>query len=101
MAGTSSVLDHVDFAVQDLALSRAFYLAALAPLGIRPLIETDREDGRQGTGFGSGDLAQFFIGGGRPVTGRLHVAFQRSLARRSMLSTGQRLTRVAATMASP
>lgn len=69
------MLDHIDFAVQDLALSRAFYVAALAPLGIKPLIETNREDGRQGTGFGVSDLAQFYIGGGRPVAGRLHVAF--------------------------
>jgi catechol 2,3-dioxygenase-like lactoylglutathione lyase family enzyme len=69
------MLDHVDFAVQDLALSRAFYVAALAPLGIRPLIETNREDGRRGTGFGLDDLAQFYIGGGRPVAGRLHIAF--------------------------
>ena len=69
------MLDHVDFAVQDLALSQAFYVTALAPLGIRPLIEIDREDGRQGTGFGLGELTQFHIGGGRPVAGRLHVAF--------------------------
>jgi len=69
------MLDHVDFAVHDLALSRAFYVAALAPLGIKALIDVNREDGRQGTGFGRGGLAQFFIGGGRPVAGRLHVAF--------------------------
>lgn len=69
------MLDHVDFAVQDLALSRAFYVAALAPLGMKPLIEIHREDGRQGTGFGLGEPAQFYIGGGRPVAGRLHVAF--------------------------
>ena len=71
----ATMLDHVDFAVQDLALSQAFYVTALAPLGIRPLIEIDREDGRQGTGFGLGELTQFHIGGGRPVAGRLHVAF--------------------------
>jgi catechol 2,3-dioxygenase-like lactoylglutathione lyase family enzyme len=69
------MLDHVDFAVRDLALSRKFYTAALAPLGIRPLLETDREDGRQGTGFARGDIAQFYIGGGKPADGRLHVAF--------------------------
>jgi catechol 2,3-dioxygenase-like lactoylglutathione lyase family enzyme len=69
------MLDHIDFAVQDLARSRAFYVAALAPLGIQPLVETDRKDGRKGTGFGAGGVAQFYIGGGRPVSGRLHVAF--------------------------
>jgi len=69
------MLDHIDFAVRDLARSRAFYLAALAPLGVRPVTDIDREDGRQGTGFGAGDTAQFYIGGGTPVAGRLHVAF--------------------------
>lgn len=69
------MLDHVDFAVRDLALSRAFYAAALAPLGFKALIDVDRDDGRQGTGFGRDGLAQFFVGGGRPVEGRLHVAF--------------------------
>jgi catechol 2,3-dioxygenase-like lactoylglutathione lyase family enzyme len=69
------MLDHVDFAVQDLARSRAFYVAALAPLGIRPVIDVARKDGRRGTGFGTGDTAQFYIGGGAPVAGRLHVAF--------------------------
>jgi predicted lactoylglutathione lyase len=69
------MLDHIDFAVRDLAVSRAFYMAALRPLGIGPVIEIDREDGRRGTGFGRGELAQFYIGGGRAVSGRLHVAF--------------------------
>ena len=69
------MLDHVDFAVRDLALSRAFYVAALAPLGIKPLIEIKREDGRQGTGFGLDQVARLYIGGGPPVARRLHVAF--------------------------
>lgn len=70
------MIDHLDFAVRDLARSRAFYVAVLAPLGFEPMIETDREDGRRGTGFGRGGHAQFYIGGGAPVTGRMHVAFE-------------------------
>jgi catechol 2,3-dioxygenase-like lactoylglutathione lyase family enzyme len=70
------MLDHVDFSVRDLAVSRAFYVAALAPLGFKPLIETNRIDGRNGTGFGRGEFARFYIGGGRAVDGRLHVAFE-------------------------
>jgi len=70
------MFDHVDFAVRDLGTSRAFYAAALLPLGFRPLLETDRADGRRGTGFGRGEFAQFYIGGGRAVDGRLHVAFE-------------------------
>jgi catechol 2,3-dioxygenase-like lactoylglutathione lyase family enzyme len=69
------MLDHVDFAVRDLERSRAFYAAALAPLGIEPLIETDRADGKRGTGFGRDGVARFYIGGGPPPAGRLHVAF--------------------------
>lgn len=69
------MLDHIDFAVTDLERSRAFYVAALAPLGVRPLLEIERAD-RRGTGFGAGDYAQFYIGGGPPVAGRLHVAFE-------------------------
>src|SRR5688572_22826693 len=70
----ATMFDHIDLAVQDIALSRAFYVAALAPLGIKPVIEIDRPDRRQGTGFGFGEPAQFYIGGGRPVAGRFHVA---------------------------
>jgi len=70
------MFDHVDFAVRDLGTSRAFYAAALLPLGFRPLLETDRADGRRGTGFGRGEVARFYIGGGRAVDGRLHVAFE-------------------------
>ncbi len=69
------MLDHVDFAVRDVAKSRAFYVAALAPLSLLPIVEVAREDGRIGTGFGSGPIGEFFIGGGTPVGGRLHVAF--------------------------
>lgn len=70
------MLDHIDFAVSDLVTSRAFYVAALAPLGLVPILDVDREDGRRGTGFGSGEMGEFFIGGGEPVGGRLHVAFR-------------------------
>ena len=70
------MLDHIDFAVTDLARSRAFYAKILAVLGIHPFLDIQREDGREGTGFGSPDGPQFWIGGGKPVAGRLHVAFQ-------------------------
>jgi catechol 2,3-dioxygenase-like lactoylglutathione lyase family enzyme len=69
------MLDHIDFAVGDFARSREFYLRLLAPLGIRPLIDIRREDGREGTGFGIHQVAHFWIGKGAPVAGRLHVAF--------------------------
>jgi catechol 2,3-dioxygenase-like lactoylglutathione lyase family enzyme len=69
------VLDHLDFAVSDFARSRAFYVRLLAPLGILPLIDIRRADGREGTGFGIDPIPRFWIGKGEPVAGRLHVAF--------------------------
>ena len=71
------MLDHIDFAVADLARSRAFYEGALAPLGMSPVVEIDRKngDGHQGVGFGLADRPVFWIGGGRAPSGRLHVAF--------------------------
>jgi catechol 2,3-dioxygenase-like lactoylglutathione lyase family enzyme len=70
------ILDHVDFAVTDLARSRDFYTQALAPLGIVPLIEIKRDDGREGTGFGANGFPQFWIGRGERLSGRLHIAFR-------------------------
>ncbi|MFD0740136.1 VOC family protein [Lysobacter koreensis] len=70
------MFDHVDFAVTDLARSRDFYTTVLATLGISPLVHIQRTDGREGTGFGIAGDARFWIGGGRPVEGRLHIAFQ-------------------------
>jgi catechol 2,3-dioxygenase-like lactoylglutathione lyase family enzyme len=70
------MIDHLDLAVRDVAASRAFYAAVLAPLGYVPLLEIERPDGRHGTGFGPvGGRPQFFIGGGTPPAGRLHFAF--------------------------
>ena len=69
------MLDHVDFAVVNHTVSRAFYVEALAPLGFLPVCEIDRPDGRKGTGFGTGAVGEFWIGGGAPIVGRLHVAF--------------------------
>ncbi len=69
------MFDHVDFAVSDLARSRGFYAKALAPLGIVPVMDIDRADGRRGTGFGTSGDARFWIGGGQPVAGRMHIAF--------------------------
>ena len=69
------MIHHIDFAVSDLVRSRAFYVRALAPLGIAALIDIKRDDGREGTGFGSSGDPEFYIGGGRAISGRFHVAF--------------------------
>src|SRR4051812_37160499 len=66
------MLDHVGFAVSDYARSRVFYEQALAPLGYSILLEPK---GRA-AGFGRDGKPWFWIeSDGRPVTGRLHVAF--------------------------
>lgn len=66
------MFDHVGITVSDLERSRAFYSAALGPLGVGELMEF-------GTfiGFGT-DHPQFWIMQGRPATPspRIHVAFR-------------------------
>jgi catechol 2,3-dioxygenase-like lactoylglutathione lyase family enzyme len=68
-------LDHVGVSVSDFARSRAFYVAALAPLGIVPAMEVEA-GGYRGTGFGKAGKPDFWIGGGGgPVSGPVHLAF--------------------------
>jgi catechol 2,3-dioxygenase-like lactoylglutathione lyase family enzyme len=62
------VLDHVGIGVADLARSRAFYEAALAPLGLSVVID------RPGN-VGFGDRRPFFFLRDREATERVHVAF--------------------------
>jgi catechol 2,3-dioxygenase-like lactoylglutathione lyase family enzyme len=69
MSGGSPVLDHVAFLVSDMAASRRFYLAALAPLGFRLLYENDAC-----AAFGTQGHDDFAICADQPTT-RAHVAF--------------------------
>ncbi len=62
------MLDHVGIGVADLARSRAFYEAALAPLGLSVVID------RPGN-VGFGDRRPFFFLRDREATERVHVAF--------------------------
>jgi catechol 2,3-dioxygenase-like lactoylglutathione lyase family enzyme len=67
-----TMLDHVGFAVKDYDRSKAFYEKALAPLGLSLLMEPAGE----AAGFGEDRKASFWIEShGRPVQGRLHIAF--------------------------
>ena len=70
------ILDHIGFAVTDVARSKAFYEKALAPLGIKPLFEVTAEQtgGEAHCGFGR-EHPEFWIGTGRRLNGVLHVAF--------------------------
>jgi catechol 2,3-dioxygenase-like lactoylglutathione lyase family enzyme len=62
-------LDHVGLRVDDVVRSRAFYVAALAPLGISALM-----DGGSYVGFGKDGKPQFWLGPGTR-SGPVHVAF--------------------------
>jgi catechol 2,3-dioxygenase-like lactoylglutathione lyase family enzyme len=80
------MLDHLGFPVADFERSKAFYARVLAPLGYRLVTSIDLSDetGPGGyAGFGA-DRPQFWIGTGKPISGRLHVAFvarERALVR--------------------
>jgi len=69
------MLDHIGFAVTDLARSRAFYEATLAPLGISVVMEVTAEETGAGghVGFGDGGKPYFWISDGKPASGSLHV----------------------------
>jgi catechol 2,3-dioxygenase-like lactoylglutathione lyase family enzyme len=72
------MLDHIGFTVKDVARSRAFYERALAPLGIKIVMEVTPEEtgGDSYLGFGEGQKPYFWVGSGaHHLAGRLHVAF--------------------------
>ncbi|MGH6948358.1 MAG: VOC family protein [Kiloniellales bacterium] len=71
------MLDHVGFFVSDYARAKAFYEKALAPLGYGLVMEVTAEQtgGEVHAGFGPPQRPQLWIGTGRTLTGRLHVAF--------------------------
>jgi len=69
------MIHHIDLAVADFARSRAFYVRALAPLGMTAVMDVKRDDGRKLTGFGALPDPVFWIRTGRPPGVRLHVAF--------------------------
>lgn len=72
------MIDHVGFAITDLARARAFYEAALAPLGISLLMEVGpelTEAGGTALGFGADGKPFFWIGDNERVGEGTHVAF--------------------------
>jgi catechol 2,3-dioxygenase-like lactoylglutathione lyase family enzyme len=70
------MFDHVGFAVSDLARAKAFYAAALAPLGFVLVVDgSDPDTGIGHAGFGFPGRPQFWINTHKPLSGDLHVAF--------------------------
>jgi catechol 2,3-dioxygenase-like lactoylglutathione lyase family enzyme len=68
-------LDHVGIAVADYPQSKAFYEQALAPLGLKLLMEFS--ESAAGFGRDDGGRPSFFIEAhGEPARGRLHIALR-------------------------
>ena len=64
------MLDHLAIGVRDMAASRAFYEAALAPLGFAVVMERDDR-----VAFGPTQRPIFFVVDREPAAG-VHIAFQ-------------------------
>ena len=62
--------DHIGFNVADLARSRAFYAAALAPLGMGVL-----KEGEGWAALGRDGQLSLWIGAYGPAPGPVHIAF--------------------------
>jgi catechol 2,3-dioxygenase-like lactoylglutathione lyase family enzyme len=67
------MIDHLGLSVSDYGRSKAFYLAALKPLGYELVMEVT-EAGPY-AGFGQGGKPDFWIGRGKASTAGAHVAF--------------------------
>jgi catechol 2,3-dioxygenase-like lactoylglutathione lyase family enzyme len=71
------MLDHLGISISDLARSRAFYLTALAPLGMDIQLEVSAEQtgDHAAIGFGANGKPFFWIGEGKQPASSIHVAF--------------------------
>lgn len=80
------MIDHMSLAVRDYAASKAFYVAALAPLHLSVLQEIPAAvtGDVDAAGFGAASIsdtgntgdAEFWITGDGPTTPHLHIAFR-------------------------
>jgi catechol 2,3-dioxygenase-like lactoylglutathione lyase family enzyme len=70
------MLDHVGIEVSDFERSKAFYLAALAPLGVELVMEPMPGAAGFGSDLGQGPRPYFWImARGRPTVSGAHVSF--------------------------
>ncbi len=79
------MIDHTGVGASDFARSRAFYTAALEPIGYTLLMEFPAEvtGGHAAAGFGVAPKADFWVGGGGPNVPPIHIAFR--VASRAMV----------------
>ena len=66
-------IDHIGICVADYARARAFYEAALAPLGLSVMMEFP--GGGSSCGFGRAGKPAFWVSAGTKISPPLHVAF--------------------------
>ena len=64
------IIDHIGLAVSDYERSKAFFIQALAPLGIELVIEVEGW-----AGFGRGDKAELWFGMHTTPQQPMHIAF--------------------------
>jgi catechol 2,3-dioxygenase-like lactoylglutathione lyase family enzyme len=71
------MLDHIGLTVSDIDRAKAFFDAALAPLGLEALVFVTAEQtgSNAHVGYGEAGRPYFWIGGGAAPTRGLHVAF--------------------------
>ncbi|WP_222877497.1 VOC family protein [Terrihabitans soli] len=72
------MLDHIGFAVEDYEGAKAFYSAALKPLGISIVMEVQQEEhpGYRACGYGGpGGKPDFWLGAEGRTTPHVHVCF--------------------------
>lgn len=72
------MIDHLGISVRNHAQSKAFYLAALSPLGIGVVMAVSKEESgapSDYTGFGSDGKPDFWIGEGAANSAGMHLAF--------------------------
>ena len=64
------ILDHIGMSVSDAEKSKAFFSAALAPLGITLVMEVEGW-----SGFGKAAKPEFWFGAGEAPRAPMHLAF--------------------------
>jgi catechol 2,3-dioxygenase-like lactoylglutathione lyase family enzyme len=72
------VINHIEIGVRDVEVSRRFYEAALAPLGLSLVISIDPARTTRGTaryGFGRDSYPSFWIHGETGADRSIHIAF--------------------------
>jgi catechol 2,3-dioxygenase-like lactoylglutathione lyase family enzyme len=85
MDPASFIIDHIGISVSDVARATEFYVKALAPLGYGIVMQVSAEETGHGAavGFGAPGAPEdfqsgkpsFWISGGEPLAGHVHVAF--------------------------